>query len=75
MSERIVSHNSRSTRRTPVGQEAWDVDKLKLLIIEDDADQRELICETLEDYFGVGTTRGGPPAVPRRCSRTSASST
>ena len=28
---------------------------LKLLIIEDDADQRDLIRETLEDYFGRGT--------------------
>jgi diguanylate cyclase (GGDEF)-like protein len=31
------------------------VEKLKLLIIEDDSDQRELIRETLEDYFGAGT--------------------
>jgi diguanylate cyclase (GGDEF)-like protein len=31
------------------------VEKLKLLIIEDDADQRELIRETLEDHFGRGT--------------------
>jgi two-component system, cell cycle response regulator len=31
------------------------VDKLKLLIIEDDPDQRELIRETLEDHFGRGT--------------------
>ncbi len=58
MSERIVDHRSRSIRRTPVGQEGWNVDKLTLLIIEDDADQRELICETLEDYFGEGTTLG-----------------
>ncbi len=29
--------------------------KLKLLIIEDDADQRDLIRETLEDHFGRGT--------------------
>ena len=28
---------------------------LKLLIIEDDADQRDLIRETLEDHFGRGT--------------------
>ena len=34
------------------------MDKLKLLIIEDDADQRELIRETLEEYFGRGTTAG-----------------
>lgn len=31
------------------------MDKLKILIIEDDADQRELIRETLEDRFGRGT--------------------
>ena len=30
----------------------------RLLIIEDDADQRELIRETLEDYFGRGTCHG-----------------
>lgn len=30
--------------------------EMQLLIIEDDPDQRELIRETLEDYFGVGTT-------------------
>lgn len=32
--------------------------KHRLLIIEDDADQRELIRETLEDYFGTGTCHG-----------------
>ena len=58
MSKGIVDHRSRSIRRNPVGQEGWNVDNLKLLIIEDDADQRELICETLEDYFGEGTTQG-----------------
>ncbi len=31
------------------------VELLKLLIVEDDADQRDLIRETLEDHFGVGT--------------------
>jgi two-component system, cell cycle response regulator len=31
------------------------VEQLKLLIIEDDQDQRELILETLEERFGVGT--------------------
>jgi len=31
------------------------VDKLKLLIIEDDPDQQYLIRETLEDHFGRGT--------------------
>jgi diguanylate cyclase (GGDEF)-like protein len=35
--------------------ESWNVDKLKLLIIEDDADQQDLIRETLEDHFGYGT--------------------
>jgi two-component system cell cycle response regulator len=34
------------------------VAKLKLLIIEDDADQLELMRETLEDYFGRGTVTG-----------------
>jgi two-component system cell cycle response regulator len=33
-------------------------DNLKLLIIEDDADQRELIVETLEEHFGRGTVVG-----------------
>ena len=31
------------------------VEPLKLLIVEDDADQRDLIQETLQDYFGPGT--------------------
>src|SRR5215218_5839176 len=31
---------------------------LKILIIEDDDDQRELMRETLEDHFGVGTVVG-----------------
>ena len=31
------------------------MERLRLLIIEDDADQRELIRETLEDHFGRGT--------------------
>lgn len=34
------------------------MEKLRLLIIEDDPDQRELIRETLEDYFGRGTVVG-----------------
>jgi two-component system cell cycle response regulator len=34
------------------------VEKLKLLIIEDDVDQRGLIRETLEDHFGRGTVTG-----------------
>jgi two-component system cell cycle response regulator len=37
---------------------AQGVDKLKLLIVEDDDDQRGLIRETLEDYFGANTVRG-----------------
>lgn len=32
-----------------------NVHRLKLLIIEDDPDQRDLIRETLEDHFGKGT--------------------
>jgi two-component system cell cycle response regulator len=31
------------------------VGQLKLLVVEDDADQRDLIRETLEDHFGKGT--------------------
>ena len=34
---------------------AWKVQELKLLIIEDDLDQRELIRETLDSRFGEGT--------------------
>jgi two-component system cell cycle response regulator len=34
------------------------VDKLKLLIVEDDDDQRGLIRETLEDHFGANTVHG-----------------
>jgi diguanylate cyclase (GGDEF)-like protein len=34
------------------------VESLKLLIIEDDVDQRELIREQVEDRFGVGTVVG-----------------
>lgn len=35
-----------------------EVDKLKLLIVEDDDDQRALIRETLEDHFGANTVHG-----------------
>jgi len=28
------------------------MDTLRLLVIEDDADQRDLICETIRDSFG-----------------------
>lgn len=38
--------------------ESRKVEQLRLLIIEDDADQRELIRETLEDHFGRGTVVG-----------------
>jgi two-component system, cell cycle response regulator len=34
------------------------VERLKILIIEDDDDQRELMRETLEDRFGPGTVDG-----------------
>jgi diguanylate cyclase (GGDEF)-like protein len=33
-------------------------EKLRLLVIEDDQDQCELIVETLESHFGEGTTEG-----------------
>jgi two-component system, cell cycle response regulator len=38
-----------------VQKDSVNVDKLKLLIIEDDPDQQALIRETLEDHFGLGT--------------------
>jgi two-component system cell cycle response regulator len=31
------------------------VEQIRLLLIEDDIDQRDLIAETLEDHFGAGT--------------------
>ena len=34
------------------------MDRLKLLIIEDDPDQRELIREVVEERFGAGTVVG-----------------
>lgn len=34
------------------------MERLRLLIVEDDADQRELIRETLEEYFGEDTVVG-----------------
>ncbi|MDB5174512.1 MAG: putative response regulator receiver protein [Phycisphaerales bacterium] len=36
-------------------RDRWEVEQLKLLIIEDDQDQRELIQETIEERFGAGT--------------------
>src|SRR2546430_1988968 len=49
----------RTTRaRPPTRQEVPEMPKQRLLIIEDDADQRELIRETLDDYFGPGTCNG-----------------
>ena len=33
---------------------------LRLLVVEDDVDQRELIRETLEDHFGQGTVTAVP---------------
>ncbi|MDB5332831.1 MAG: putative response regulator receiver protein [Phycisphaerales bacterium] len=36
-------------------KDRWELEQLKLLIIEDDQDQRELIRETLEERFGAGT--------------------
>jgi len=37
--------------------------QLKILIIEDDDDQRELMRETLEDHFGVGTVSPSDVAI------------
>src|SRR5438128_8786420 len=65
--ERIVDDR---TKKRPRGRKAGaNVERLKLLIIEDDADQLELMRETLEDYFGRGTvtgigTAGGALALP-----------
>jgi two-component system, cell cycle response regulator len=38
--------------------EGWEVDRLKLLIIEDDPNQLELMRQTLEQHFGAGTVHG-----------------
>src|SRR3954470_10784989 len=53
---RAVNFGNRKARR--------GMDRLSILVIEDDADQRDLICETLRDSFGakirlcaVGTKR------------------
>lgn len=51
----IVSHGHEGHR---AAAESWEVEPLKLLIVEDDPDQRELIRETLEDHFGRGTVAG-----------------
>jgi diguanylate cyclase (GGDEF)-like protein len=45
-------NEGRQFRKSP------DVERLRLLIVEDDADQRELMRETLEDHFGAGTVVG-----------------
>lgn len=52
-----VCHRRRTARGLRPGPNGVSktVVKLKLLIVEDDADQRELIRETLEDRFGRGT--------------------
>jgi two-component system cell cycle response regulator len=34
-----------------------EIERLRLLIVEDDADQRQLIGETLEEHFGAETVR------------------
>jgi two-component system cell cycle response regulator len=38
-------------------EQSNDMERLRLLIVEDDADQRQLIGETLEEHFGVHTVR------------------
>ena len=39
-------------------QKADAVDSLKLLLIEDDSEQLDLLRQTLEDHFGVSTVAG-----------------
>jgi two-component system, cell cycle response regulator len=41
--------------RAPIAGRMNRVEQLRLLVIEDDADQRELIRETVEDHFGPDT--------------------
>src|SRR5258705_10207488 len=50
----------RAADRVPAGSREVHVvqQQIKILIIEDDDDQRELMRETLEDHFGVGTVVG-----------------
>ena len=42
-------------RRVSKPESVTEMEKIKLLLVEDDADQRQLIRETLEDRFGAGT--------------------
>ena len=48
----------RDLARRPPREGQANVVPLKRLVSEDDADQRELIRETLEDHFGRGTVVG-----------------
>jgi diguanylate cyclase (GGDEF)-like protein len=50
-----VSRVHDEDERRQQNREDGIVDKLSLLIIEDDCDQRDLIRETLEDHFGRNT--------------------
>ena len=52
---------------TKVRSEGSFVPKLRILLIEDDSDQRELIRQTLEEHFGSGTVLevGGAPRLYR----------
>jgi two-component system cell cycle response regulator len=52
------ANRSTAKSRNLTKQKDAPVGSLKLLIIEDDADQRDLIRETLEDHFGRGTVLG-----------------
>ncbi len=38
-------------------EQSNDIERLRLLIVEDDADQRQLIGETLEEHFGAHTVQ------------------
>lgn len=40
------------------GGKAAEVDRVRLLIVEDDADQRDLLRQRLEAHFGPGTVEG-----------------
>jgi diguanylate cyclase (GGDEF)-like protein len=55
---RLEIHPAPEPADTNVGvEQSNDKERLRLLIVEDDADQRQLIGETLEEHFGAQTVR------------------
>lgn len=58
MSDGELDRTSNCTAKTNAGGKIKSVDRIKILIIEDDEDQRELIRETLEDHFKPVTVVG-----------------